>query len=654
MKARLATTAVGLMTFLLANAVPAQDCLESLGRSPYGVSNSVAAEGDVALLSNGAALQVLDVSDPSAPSVLGEVAVVQPIEAVAISGNRGYILTYNDLHVVDLSAPTAPTVLGTFEGLVASGELDVVGNEVYVTTYEKLVVVDVSAPATPIKVGELEWTDGSGGDLEAASGFAFVAAGDSGLRVIDVSDPTTPTMVAAVDLGDDTSAYFLDLVNGLVYLSGSGSFPDRKLFVVDVTDPQHPALIANPTISGGGRDIVVRDGLAHIAGYPGLNVYDVNVPQTPVWLGSVTITSDYSERLAAIDDHILMTTYLYGLTVIDTTNPASPAPVSTVDAPGRSSDAAYSNGVLYIAAEDRGLRMVGVSDPTHPSNLGYFDLLPYQSQAFGVAAQGDVVYVIGYAMSGLLAVDVSDPIAPVILGNASGVAGEWVTVAGDHAYIVAPGFGVYVVDVSTPSQPVHIGTLDLPAGSGEWWEWPVVLGDHLFIRNNHNDPFIAIIDVGDSTTPTLVGTIDVSANVAGLAGMGSWLLVPDVDNEPLVRIFDVSNPVAPVEHDPYVPVSGYAEVVEASGSVAYLSIWVRTYPDYEFAVEAVDFGDPTAPEFMGISPETWRIDHLAAGPEGVYAVSLETGFEVLGHCQGPIFADGFESGDTSAWAAEVP
>ena len=314
---------------------------------------------------------------------------------------------------------------------------------------------------------------------------------------------------------------------------------------------------------------MVRDGLAHIfGGHPdALHIYDVTIPQTPVWQGSATIPSRYYERLAAVDDHILVTTYLRGLTVVETTDPTAPAPVGTLDAPGRSSDAAYSDGVLFIAGEDRGLRMVDVSDPSQPVELGYTNVVPL---AFGVAVRGDIAYVVG-TNQGLVTVDVSDPAAPVILGNAPGADGEWVTLAGDHAYVVSPFFGIYVVDVSTPALPVLVGTLDLPSGTGEQWEWPVVSGNHVFVRNNHNDPYVAIIDVGDPAAPVLVGSIDVNANVAGLAVTGAWLLVPDFDAEPEVRIFDVRNPVAPVEHDPYVPVNGYAEVVAVSGSVAYMS-----------------------------------------------------------------------------------
>ena len=655
MAARHVATIILLVVVLLPGLAIAEDCPETVGRSPYGVSNSVAAEGNLALLANGAALQVVDVTDPSAPAVLGELHLVQPIKAVAVSGDRGYALTYNNLHVVDLSAPTTPSEMGVLAGFTSGRELAVVGDLVYVLGYRKLFVVDAGTSSAPVLSGELEWSDVSVLDIEAASDHVFLAAGDDGLRVVDVSDPTTPSEIATVDLGADTYARYLDVVNGRAYISGWSTSPGRMLSVVDVTDPEHPVLDADVLIVDGGGDIVIRDGLAHIfGGYPGaLHIYDVTVPQTPVWQGSATIPSTYEERLAAIDDHILVTTYLRGLTVVETSNPASPAPVSTLDAPGRSADAAYSDGMLYIAGEDRGLRMVDVSDPSQPVGLGYTQVVP---QAFGVAVRGDIAYVLGYSGIGLVAVDVSDPEAPAILGNAPGAAGNWVTIAGDHAYVVDGWSGwLHVVDLSTPAVPALVGSLDLPPGTGDDWEWPVVSGNHLFVRNNHNDAVVAIIDVGDPTAPVQVGSIDVSANVAGLAITGSWLLVPDIGPlVPEVRIFDIRNPAAPVEHDPYVPVSGYAEVVAVSGSVAYLSIWISGYPDYAFTVEAVNFADPRAPEFMGLSHDTGRVRRFTAGPEEIFAVTLETGFDILALCQGPLFADGFESGDSGAWSSTVP
>jgi hypothetical protein len=473
--------------------------------------------------------------------------------------------------------------------------------------------------------------------------------------VVDVSDPTNPVEITDLDLGTGNHAGHLAVLNGRAFVSGYGPFPDRRLFVIDVTDPTQPAVEAAPLINEGGGPITVRDDLAYIMDFTGwmqaVHIYDVSEPRNPMWTGSVLIESQYDEALTAVDGHVLVTTYLRGLTIVETTDPTDPVAVATLDVPGRIQDAAYYNGVLFIATEERGLRMVDVSDPSQPVHLAYSDVVPSPA---AITIRGDLAYAIGYWGQGLAVLDISNPADLSLLGSAPGIGGEWLTVAGDHAYLASWSFGIYVVDVSTPTDPVHVASLDLPSGTGEDWEWPVVSGDHLFVRNNHNDPYIAIIDVGDPTMPTLVGTIDVWANVAGLATTGTWLLVPDYDAGPEVRIFDVSNPATPIELDPYVPVSGYAEIVEVSGSVAYLSILAGEHPDYKQFVEAVDLADPLAPVFLGVSPDTWYVLRLRTGSEGVFVVSLETGFDILGHCHSPIFADDFESGTTAAWSGGVP
>ncbi len=45
---------------------------------------------------------------------------------------------------------------------------------------------------------------------------------------------------------------------------------------------------------------------------------------------------------------------------------------------------------------------------------------------------------------------------------------------------------------------------------------------------------------------------------------------------------------------------------------------------------------------------------MSAGRSGVIVSADDTGFEHLSLCQGPIFADGFESGDTSVWSMTLP
>ncbi len=226
------------------------------------------------------------------------------------------------------------------------------------------------------------------------------------------------------------------------------------------------------------------------------------------------------------------------------------------------------------------------------------------------------------------------------------------TVGGDHAYVVNEwGVQLFVVDVSSPAAPALVGSVEL---GSENWQWPVIIGDHVLIRNNSHDKVIAV-DVSDPTAPFQNGLIDVVVGVGGLAAVRSWLLVPDAIDEdtPIVRIFDMRDPADLSEVSPYLPVGGFVGAVEVVGSVAYLSIPdIASYQSG--AIEAVDFGNPLAPVFMNLQPRQGPVMRMASDKNAIFVFDRNSGFDTLALCQGPLFADGFESGDTNAWSSAVP
>jgi hypothetical protein len=309
--------------------------------------------------------------------------------------------------------------------------------------------------------------------------------------------------------------------------------------------------------------------------------------------------------------------------------------------------------VLYIAAGSRGLRVVDVRDPDQPVELGYLEF-PNRVSAKAVGIRGDMAYV---AVAGadpynaLVAVDISDPAAPIAVGSASlGVEVDWLTISGDHAYVVDSWTGhAAVVDLTVPSAPVLAGSLELGSGS---WKWPVVIRNHLIVRSD--EPALAIVDVSDPFAPLPAGEIELVGD-GGLAAIGDRLLAPAwLDGTGgVVRIFDMADPTSPVEHPPYVISALGAEVVGVAGSVAYLVLGDAT-PYYPGALEAVDVANPDAPTLMGVVGYPGGARRLAFGPDDLFVLDWSAGFDTYPLCQGPIFADDFESGNTSAWTSAVP
>jgi hypothetical protein len=61
-----------------------------------------------------------------------------------------------------------------------------------------------------------------------------------------------------------------------------------------------------------------------------------------------------------------------GLRVVDVSDPANPTEVGAYDTPGRAGGVAVSGSTAYVADGDGGLRVVDVSDPANPTEVGAY------------------------------------------------------------------------------------------------------------------------------------------------------------------------------------------------------------------------------------------------------------------------------------------
>ena len=135
---------------------------------------------------------------------------------------------------------------------------------------------------------------------------------------------------------------------------------------------------------------------------------------------------------------------------------------------------AVAGNYAYVADEDDGLRVISVSDPAHPVEVGYYGTPGW---ALGVAVAGNYAYVAD-ENSGLRVVSVSDPAYPSEVGYciapdvASGVAvvGNYAYVADGHAGLQIYQFygaGIQEGDKSQalslePEATIVRGVLELP------------------------------------------------------------------------------------------------------------------------------------------------------------------------------------------------
>ena len=128
--------------------------------------------------------------------------------------------------------------------------------------------------------------------------------------------------------------------------------------------------------------------------------------------------------------------------------------------------------VAYVVDGDGGLRIIDVTDPAHPNELGFHNT---PGHTLSTVAAGSLLYVVG-GFSGLRILNVADPEQPLEIGSfpAWGDCAD-VAVVGDIAYTVTNWGGLIILNVRDPRAPVLLGYRACRAAATAWpcvASWP--------------------------------------------------------------------------------------------------------------------------------------------------------------------------------------
>jgi hypothetical protein len=210
------------------NRAPADSLPVELVGQFGGASCAVAVEGNRTYLGVGLRLVVLDISQPSAPTVLGQSPVLPDIvRGVAVSGGYAYVADGDaGLQVIDISNPAAPVRVAGLDTSDSADGVAVSGGYAYVADWTAgLQVINISNPAAAVRVAECD-TNGNAAGVAVSGAYAYVADVTGGLQVIDISDPAAPVRVGGYDTSGAAEgvavsggyAYVVDGSGGLVIL----------------------------------------------------------------------------------------------------------------------------------------------------------------------------------------------------------------------------------------------------------------------------------------------------------------------------------------------------------------------------------------------------------------------------------------------------
>ena len=510
------------------------------------------------------------------------------LQALALHGDRGYVAEGAALTVLDLSNPLQPRRLGSTLLPDLIQDIAVHGDTVYVAaSWAGLRAVDVVDPTAPRDLGDIDplvYGESRRETRKVVVADGYLYTNHAGLRIFSLADPHAPRRV-----NGDTDCDCRSFVVRGDRLYGSG------LHILDISDRARPRPLHNvlTLASGPFPTIAVQGDYAYIAGSDGVTVVDVADPTAPRVVGAYhrPQSADYFWSFALRDRYLYLTRSRAGVVVLDLAEPTAPREVTTLATGGFAVDVRLAGSYGYVVERDRGVRVLDLTAPAEPRVVGMYNTVGVANH---VTTRGTLAYVAALE-AGLRIVDVSDPDEPRLVGVLDTPGLAWrVAVGGDIAYVADYEGGLRLVDVADPTRPRELGVWDTPGEAVE-----VAIADGLAYVADRSQG-LRIIDTRDPTAPQEIGAFSLPAYAVSVAVANGYVYVGD-EYRPsqgwylpggFLHVLDVADPRQPrqvgVWHSGLPGVFGSIHNLTVTDHDAYI-------PQGSQGVFVVDAADPTAP-----------------------------------------------------------
>jgi len=312
-------------------------------------------------------------------------------------------------------------------------------------------------------------------------------------------------------------------------------------------------LLVGHFIEAGATEGVVyeNDHVYTVSGPDGFVIADVSDSSLADEVGRLALPG-YSCALDKNGNYVYIADQEDTLRVISVSNPSNPSQVGklalNVDRPV----AVFALGnYVYVACRGSGLYIVNVTNPSSPSLAGSYDT---QGQAYYVYVEDTIAYVAD-GTRGLRVINVADPTNPSEIGfyDTNGIT-QGIDLDGNIMYLAEGGSGIKVFNVSDPTNPQQLSSLDTPGTAKN-----VLICDSLFVADAGSG--IKVFDVSNPANPIEVGSMQTFGSATYLAhsegnmlyladlGDGIYLIHEDLSTssqemkaENMVSLFNISSP----------------------------------------------------------------------------------------------------------------
>ena len=445
-------------------------------------------------------------------------------------------------------------------------------------------IFDPSDSSSVTLVGSLDITELEadifihGFQLKKDGDYLYLAAGISGLIIIDVSDPSSPEHVATYDNGSAIDT--VEIGESIAYV---GSY-FGGITAIDISDPETPSVAGTLEITV--FDMIYHDDRLYVYG-SGISVLDVADPGDISQLDNLGFPSGSGNPFSRKGNFLYLgvTDGTQSIRVFDVSDELNIEEIHEITTPGLVLDILVEGDFLYSTTVSDGHKYsLNTYQINSVGNLELIDSRLALSASGKVAAGLDSMYLSSPEQLNIYTKNALNHGTKSLVNVPTPFDAKHIKLVDNMAY-VADGSVLRIYDVSDPEASVEeLGSLQL----SDFIEDMTISEGYVYIANSVDG--LSVVDISHPENPSLVG-MENSLNVTPDAGYVTNT-VAVVDDVAFTTIDGLSKLVAFDVADPANPVLLESEVVTVENSHSLVPFGTSLYRVNNGNLQVVDISDP--------------------------------------------------------------
>lgn len=526
--------------------------------------------------------------------------------AVVVQGNYAYIAQDNGLSIINITEPDKPQVISTLLLSTGAQNIAIGDSTAYLIGRGKsgitniLSIIDISNSLYPYTISS-STTLHYAYDIAVNGNYAYIAEGDYGLQIIDISDTAHPKSITVFNT-NTRKPIGIAISGNIAYLADKNGMQ-----VVDISNPVSPTHLAVVDITNNVNDIAIQGNYAYLAtASVGLKIIDISFPASPQEISSLFYPGAI-QNISVNGDYTYLATDTLGLRIVNISSPSNPQEEGYYPAPNKIKGVMVKDSHAYVAMDNAGLRILDISNKSHLTQVGLCQVI---NLAGHLVVKDAYAYVAGWTY-GLQVIDLSNPARPVMVGVYTTLTNIVdIAIKDTYAYLAADTVGLIVLDINNPEKPIEISRCPVANTAYDI----AIQENYAYIADGNSG--LMIIDISNPLNPVAAGRFD-GIGARAVAVRNDYAYV--VDGQSKLYLINISNPKTPYLVSTYPLSFGY--YVAARKNYIYTG-------GYSQSLSIINVWDPAHPSQTGKYHSSSPMDISLAG-DYAYIACGNTGLRVV-------------------------